>query len=154
MISMLAVLQRVSRASVAVDGEIKGQINRGFLILLGVNSLDTDKDAAVLAAKISGLRIFTDENDKMNLSLSDVEGETLVISNFTLCADCRKGRRPSFVNAARPETAEPLYELFCRELQSNGVKKVEKGVFGADMKVDLTNDGPVTVIIDSKELIK
>lgn len=151
---MLAVLQRVSNASVTVDGEIKGQINKGFLILLGVNSQDTDKDAAVLAAKISGLRIFTDENDKMNLSLEDVEGETLVISNFTLCSDCRKGRRPNFINAARPETAEPLYELFCSELKANGVKKVEKGVFGADMKVELLNDGPVTITIDSKELIK
>ena len=151
---MLAVLQRVSNASVTVDGEIKGQINKGFLILLGVNSQDTDKDAAVLAAKISGLRIFTDENDKMNLSLEDVEGETLVISNFTLCADCRKGRRPNFINAARPETAEPLYELFCSELKANGVKKVEKGVFGADMKGELLNDGPVTITIDSKELIK
>lgn len=151
---MLAVLQRVSNASVTVDGEIKGQINKGFLILLGVNSQDTDKDAAVLAAKISGLRIFTDENDKMNLSLEDVEGETLVISNFTLCADCRKGRRPNFISAARPETAEPLYELFCSELKANGVKKVEKGVFGADMKVELLNDGPVTITIDSKELIK
>ena len=151
---MLAVLQRVSNASVTVDGEIKGQINKGFLILLGVNSQDTDKDAAVLAAKISGLRIFTDENDKMNLSLEDVEGETLVISNFTLCADCRKGRRPNFINDARPETAEPLYELFCSELKANGVKKVEKGVFGADMKVELLNDGPVTITIDSKELIK
>lgn len=151
---MLAVLQRVSNASVTVDGEIKGQINKGFLILLGVNSQDTDKDAAVLAAKISGLRIFTDENDKMNLSLENVEGETLVISNFTLCADCRKGRRPNFISAARPETAEPLYELFCSELKANGVKKVEKGVFGADMKVELLNDGPVTITIDSKELIK
>lgn len=151
---MLAVLQRVSEASVSVDGEIKGKINTGFLILLGVNSDDAEKDAAVLAAKISGLRIFTDENDKMNLSLEDVNGGVLVISNFTLCADCRKGRRPNFINAARPETAQPLYEYFCGQLALNGVKKVEKGVFGADMKVALVNDGPVTITIDSKELIK
>lgn len=123
---MLAVLQRVSNASVTVDGEIKGQINKGFLILLGVNSQDTDKDAAVLAAKISGLRIFTDENDKMNLSLEDVEGETLVISNFTLCADCRKGRRPNFINAARPETAEPLYELFAVSLKPMVLKRLKR----------------------------
>lgn len=151
---MLAVLQRVSEASVSVDGEIKGKINTGFLILLGVNSDDTERDAAVLASKISGLRIFTDENDKMNLALEDVNGGVLVISNFTLCADCRKGRRPNFINAARPETAQPLYEYFCGQLALNGVKKVEKGVFGADMKVSLVNDGPVTITIDSKELIK
>ena len=151
---MLAVIQRVSSACVTVDGQVKGQINEGFLILLGVNSEDTDKDAAVLAAKISGLRVFTDENDKMNLSLDDINGSALVISNFTLCADCRKGRRPNFINAARPEKAQPLYELFCRELEADGVNKVEKGVFGADMKVELVNDGPVTVTINSKELIK
>lgn len=151
---MLAVIQRVSSACVTVDGQIKGQINEGFLILLGVNSEDTDKDAAVLATKISGLRVFTDENDKMNLSLDDINGSALVISNFTLCADCRKGRRPNFINAARPEKALPLYEMFCSELEKNGVNKVEKGVFGADMKVELVNDGPVTVTIDSKELIK
>lgn len=151
---MLAVLQRVSGASVTVDGEIKGQIDTGFLILLGVNAQDTEKDADVLAAKIAGLRVFTDENDKMNLSLGDVGGGVLVISNFTLCADCRKGRRPSFINAARPELAEPLYGYFCEQLASNGVSKVEKGVFGADMKVNLVNDGPVTIAIDSKELIK
>lgn len=151
---MLAVLQRVSEASVSVDNEIKGQIDTGFLILLGVNAEDTEKDAAVLAAKIAGLRIFTDENDKMNLSLGDVGGGVLVISNFTLCADCRKGRRPSFTNAARPETAQPLYEYFCEQLAFNGVSKVEKGVFGADMKVALVNDGPITITIDSKELKK
>lgn len=151
---MKAVIQRVSRAEVRVDGEVVGKIGEGYLILVGVMNGDTINEAQLLARKTANLRIFTDENDKMNLSLEDVEGETLVISNFTLCADCRKGRRPNFINAARPETAEPLYELFCSELKANGVKKVEKGVFGADMKVELLNDGPVTITIDSKELIK
>ena len=106
----------------------------------------------LLANKIAGLRVFTDENDKMNLALADVEGSALVISNFTLCADCCHGRRPSFIRAARPETAEPLYDFFCEKLLKNGVNKVERGVFGADMKVGLVNDGPVTIDINSKDL--
>ena len=151
---MKVVLQRVKSAKVEVDNAIIGSINKGFMLLLGVEENDTEKDAEVLANKVSGLRIFTDDNDKMNLSLSDVDGEVLVVSNFTLCADCSHGRRPSFINAARPDTANPLYEYFCQKMLDNGVKKVEKGIFGADMLVTIENDGPVTIVINSKELIK
>lgn len=149
---MKAVLQRVTECTVTVEGRITGSINSGFLILLGVEKGDSHSDAEKLARKTAGLRIFTDENDKMNLSLSDIGGGVLVVSNFTLCGSCRKGRRPSFDGAAAPETAEPLYEYFCKCLQENGVTQVEKGIFGADMKVALLNDGPVTLIIDSREL--
>ncbi|MDO4830648.1 MAG: D-aminoacyl-tRNA deacylase [Clostridia bacterium] len=149
---MKAILQRVSHAQVNVEEKTVGSIGKGFLILLGVENGDDRIEADVLAAKISGLRIFTDENDKMNLSLSDIDGSVLVISNFTLCADCSHGRRPSFINAARPENAEPLYEYFCQKLLDNGVARVEKGIFGADMKVSLLNDGPVTIDINSKDL--
>ena len=151
---MKAILQRVSNARVEIENKTVGQIEKGFLILLGVENGDEQRDAEVLAAKISGLRIFTDENDKMNLSLTDVGGGVLVISNFTLCADCSHGRRPSFIAAARPETAEPLYEYFCRKMTDNGISRVEKGVFGADMQVSLINDGPVTIEINSKDLKK
>ncbi|MDD6489550.1 MAG: D-aminoacyl-tRNA deacylase [Clostridia bacterium] len=149
---MKAVIQRVAHCEVVVDEKTVGKISQGFLILLGVENGDTQKDAEKLSAKISGLRIFTDENDKMNLSLVDINGEVLVVSNFTLCADCRKGRRPNFENAERPEKAEPLYEYFCNCMKNNGINKVEKGIFGADMKVSLLNDGPVTIIINSKDL--
>ncbi len=149
---MKAIIQRVSRAAVEVEGETVGKIGRGFLVLLGVEQGDDEKEAKTLADKVSGLRVFTDENDKMNLSLADIGGEMLVISNFTLCADCSHGRRPSFIRAARPETAEPLYEFFCNRLMENGVKNVERGIFGADMQVSLVNDGPVTLDIDSKDL--
>lgn len=151
---MKAILQRVSNARVDIKDKTVGQIDKGFLILLGVENGDDQRDAEVLAAKISGLRVFTDENDKMNLSLTDVGGGVLVISNFTLCADCSRGRRPSFISAARPETAEPLYEYFCKKIIDNGISRVEKGVFGADMQVSLTNDGPVTIEINSKDLKK
>ncbi len=151
---MKAILQRVSNARVDIENKTVGEIEKGFLILLGVENGDEQRDAEVLAAKISGLRIFTDENDKMNLSLTDVGGGVLVISNFTLCADCSHGRRPSFIAAARPETAEPLYEYFCKKMTDNGISRVEKGVFGADMQVSLTNDGPVTIEINSKDLKK
>lgn len=151
---MKAVLQRVSNASVTVDNKLVSSINQGFLILLGVEANDDEREAVSLAKKISGLRIFTDENDKMNLSLADVDGEVLVVSNFTLCADCKKGRRPNFERAARGESANSLYELFCNSLLELGVKKVAKGIFGADMKVELLNDGPVTIIIDSLEFAK
>lgn len=151
---MKAILQRVSNARVDIENKTVGEIEKGFLILLGVENGDEQRDAEVLAAKISGLRIFTDENDKMNLSLTDVDGGVLVISNFTLCADCSHGRRPSFIAAARPETAEPLYEYFCKKMTDNGISRVEKGVFGADMQVSLTNDGPVTIEINSKDLKK
>ena len=150
---MKAIIQRVQRASVAVDGNVIGKIDAGFMILLGVEKEDTEIEAEVLASKISVLRVLCDENDKMNLSLSDIKGSVLVISNFTLCGDCRKGRRPSFDNAARPETALPLYDYFCECMRKADIP-VEKGEFGADMKVDLLNDGPVTFIIDSKELAR
>ena len=149
---MKVILQRVSRASVTVDNAVVGAIGQGFLVLLGVAQGDDEKGAEVLANKVAGLRVFTDDNDKMNLSLADIGGEVLVISNFTLCADCSHGRRPSFINAARPETAEPLYRFFCQRLLQNGVKKVEQGIFGADMQVSLINDGPVTIEINSKDL--
>lgn len=150
---MKAVLQRVSNAAVIADGVPVGSINQGFLILLGVDNGDSEPDADVLSDKISGLRVFSDENDKMNLSLSDIDGSVLVISNFTLCADCRKGRRPNFINAAPPERANELYEYFCARMIKNGIP-VQKGVFGADMQVSLVNDGPVTIILRSEELKK
>lgn len=149
---MKAVLQRVSSARVRIDGKVCGEIQTGFLVLLGVMQGDTQKEADCLAAKIAGLRVFTDEQDKMNLSLADVDGGVLLISNFTLGADCRKGRRPSFVRATRPETAEPLYRYMGEQLVKNGVAQVEYGVFGADMQVELCNDGPVTILLDTEEL--
>ena len=149
---MKAILQRVKFAKVEVGGVTVGEIVQGFLVLLGVAQEDDKKEAEVLSNKIAGLRVFTDENDKMNLSLDDIGGEVLVISNFTLCADCSHGRRPSFIAAARPEQAEPLYEYFCQRLRDAGVKKVAQGIFGADMAVSLLNDGPVTIDINSKDL--
>ena len=149
---MKAVIQRVSECKVTVGGETVGSIANGFLILLGVENGDTEKDAEKLSAKISVLRIFTDENDKVNLSLQDIDGEVLAVSNFTLSADCRKGRRPNFINAEKPDRANELYEYFCECMLKNGIKKVEKGIFGEDMKVSLINDGPVTIIIDSRDL--
>ena len=149
---MKAVIQRVSECKVTVGGETVGSIANGFLILLGVENGDTEKDAEKLSAKISVLRIFTDENDKMNLSLQDIDGEVLAVSNFTLSADCRKGRRPNFINAEKPDRANELYEYFCECMLKNGIEKVEKGIFGEDMKVSLVNDGPVTIIIDSRDL--
>ena len=146
---MKAVIQLVSGCSVTVDNNITGQIDRGFLILLGVEQGDTEKQAEKLSAKISGLRVFKDNDDKMNLSLADIDGGVLVVSNFTLCGNCRKGRRPSFDAAARPETAEPLYEYFCECMKKNGVSKVERGIFGADMQVSSVNDGPVTLLYDT-----
>ncbi len=149
---MKAVIQRVAEASVKVNGEVIGQIGKGFLILLGVEKGDDETEARLLANKIYALRVFCDENDKMNLSLKDVEGEVLVISNFTLCADCRKGRRPGFDNAALPDSARYLYEYFCTCMENAGAENVQTGQFGADMKVSLLNDGPVTLIVNSKEL--
>ena len=146
---MRAVLTRVKSASVAIDGEIVGKIGQGFLILLGVGPNDTEKECRYLAEKALGLRIFEDENGKMNLSVNDVGGEILAISQFTLCADCKKGNRPSFTLSAAPDEANRLYELFCSELSANGVRNVEKGIFGADMAVDIANDGPVTIMLDT-----
>ncbi|MBE6784437.1 MAG: D-tyrosyl-tRNA(Tyr) deacylase [Ruminococcaceae bacterium] len=150
---MKAVIQRVAFSDVKVDGEVKGKIEKGFMILLGVQEGDTENDADLLAKKTANMRIFEDENGKMNLSLLDTDGECLVISQFTLCADCKKGNRPSFIGAAKPDEANRLYEYFIEKLKDNGVKKVECGSFGADMKVTLLNDGPVTIILDS-EVIK
>lgn len=149
---MRVVLQRVNKCAVEINGEVVSSINNGFLLLLGVKDGDCKADAMKLAKKISGLRIFTDENDKMNLSLSDVNGSVIVVSNFTLYADCSHGRRPSFIKAARPEISNPLYEFFCEQLRLNGVEDVQTGQFGADMKVGLCNDGPVTLVIDSEDL--
>lgn len=149
---MKAVIQRVTEADVSIDNETVGKINKGFLILLGVEKGDTSLDADKLVKKIPVLRIFEDENDKMNLSCLDIDGEMLVVSQFTLCADCSHGRRPSFTNSAPPNEANELYEYFVSELKRAGVKKVDTGRFGADMKVSLINDGPVTIILDSKDL--
>lgn len=148
---MRAVVQRVSEASVRINGESVGKIGKGFMILLGITQDDSPELCAYLAEKCAGLRVFTDENDKMNLSLKDVGGEVLVVSQFTLYGDCRKGKRPSFIAAARPETAIPLYERFIAELQDRDLH-VETGEFGADMKVSLVNDGPVTLILDTEEM--
>src|SRR3954469_2862089 len=145
---MRAVLQRVSRASVTIDGEVVGSIGRGLLILLGVTHTDTPGDATWLAEKCVGLRIFNDADGKMNLGLTDVGGSVLVVSQFTLYGDAQKGRRPSFVAAARPEQAVPLYEAFVNGIRALGVP-VETGRFGATMQVELVNDGPVTLILDS-----
>ena len=149
---MRAVLTRVNSASVAIDGEVVGKIGKGFLILLGVGPDDTEKECRYLAEKALGLRIFTDENDKMNLGLDAVGGEVLVVSQFTLCADCTHGRRPSFTRSAPPAQANELYEYFTRALGEQGVSHIETGVFGADMAVTLLNDGPVTIILDTKDL--
>lgn len=149
---MKAVIQRVINSSVAVDGEIIGEIGKGFMILLGVMQNDTKEDADKLIKKIPVLRIFEDENEKMNLSCLDTGGEILVISQFTLCADCSHGRRPSFTNSAPPQEANSLYCYFVDELKKSGIKKVATGKFGADMKVSLINNGPVTIVLDSREL--
>ncbi len=149
---MKAVIQRVKHAGVTIDNVKVSFVDRGFLILLGVEQGDTKADADRLVKKIPVLRIFEDENEKMNLSCLDVDGEILVVSQFTLCADCSHGRRPSFTKSAPPAEAEMLYEYFVDELKKAGVKKVDTGRFGADMKVDLLNDGPVTIILDSKDL--
>ena len=149
---MRVVLQRVKECKVKVDNKIVGEISQGFLLLLGVKDGDLQQDAIKLAKKISGLRIFTDNDDKMNLSLGDIDGSVLVVSNFTLYADCSHGRRPSFIKAARPEISEPLYEFFCEQLIENGISNVQRGIFGADMEVSLINDGPVTMVIDSEDL--
>ncbi len=142
------MLQRVTQAQVTVDGETVGQCGHGLLILLAVTHDDTEAQAAWLARKLASLRIFEDDDGRMNLSLIDRGGSALVVSQFTLYGDSRKGRRPSFVNSARPEHAEPLYERFCELLASQG-PSVERGVFGATMAVSLVNDGPVTLIVDT-----
>ncbi|MCD6507669.1 D-tyrosyl-tRNA(Tyr) deacylase [Candidatus Poribacteria bacterium] len=145
---MRAVVQRVSEASVSIDGEIVSRIGKGLLIFLGVGAGDTESDAEYLADKIANLRIFEDEKGKMNLSVLDVGGEAMVVSQFTLYGDCRKGRRPSFTQAAKPDKAQVLYSYFILRLREEGVPTRE-GVFQAHMKVNLTNDGPVTILLDS-----
>ncbi|HUG20048.1 MAG TPA: D-aminoacyl-tRNA deacylase [Planctomycetaceae bacterium] len=148
---MRAVVQRVSRASVEVGGETVGEIRHGFLVLLGIGEDDTLDDVDYMAHKILGLRVFEDEAGKMNLSIDEVGGSMLVVSQFTLFGDCRKGRRPSFITAARPEKANPLYESFVAEIKGQGIP-VATGTFQAHMNVTLTNDGPVTFLLDSTKL--
>jgi D-aminoacyl-tRNA deacylase len=147
---MRVILQRVSEASVTVSGQVIGQIQKGWLALVGIAPEDTPENANWLADKVANLRAFTDSEDKMNLSVIDVQGSVLVVSNFTLYADCQKGRRPSFIGAARPEVAEPLVQVFCNALKKLGVP-VEQGQFGADMRVQLMNDGPVTLIVENSK---
>lgn len=148
---MRSVIQRVTSASVTVDGETVGQIGNGLLILLGVSDDDTDADLKYIADKALNLRIFSDENDKMNLSVQDIKGELLIISQFTLYGDCRKGRRPSFDSAGKPAYANEMYEKFISYCEQSGLL-VQHGIFGADMKVSLLNDGPVTIMLDSKKI--
>ncbi|MDO4628997.1 MAG: D-aminoacyl-tRNA deacylase [Planctomycetia bacterium] len=150
---MRACIQRVTSASVKVHGEIVGKIGGGILVLLGVSATDTEADLYAVADKMAGLRIFEDTDEKMNLSLADVGGEILVVSQFTLYADCRKGRRPSFTDAAAPEKANQFYEIFVDYLRNKGFH-VETGQFRAMMEVSLVNDGPVTIWLDSQELVK
>lgn len=148
---MRVVLQRVAHASVKVDGEYTGKIDRGFMLLVGITQTDTLEIVKKLAKKCAELRIFEDENGKMNRGLADVNGKILSISQFTLYADCKKGRRPGFEKAAKGDVANPLWEAFNEEIRSYGIE-VETGIFGADMKVELLNDGPVTIILDSAEM--
>jgi len=149
---MRVVLQRCSRAEVRIDGAVVGKIGKGFLLLVGVVDGDQKSDADLLARKVAQMRVFEDAEGKMNLALQEVEGAILSISQFTLYADCRKGNRPSFIRAARPEIASPLYDYFNQVLRETYGLQVETGRFGADMKVDFVNDGPVTIILDSAEL--
>jgi D-aminoacyl-tRNA deacylase len=150
---MIAVIQRVSEASVKINGQIKGDIKQGFLVLLGITHSDTEEDVEWLSKKIVGMRVFADNDGKMNLDLKTVDGNILLISQFTLHANIKKGNRPSFIEAARPQIAVPLYEKMIDALTFDLQKNIETGKFGADMKVSLTNDGPVTIIIDSKNRI-
>ncbi len=148
---MRVVIQRVSTASVSIKDNTNSRINSGFLILLGIEEKDGEEDAEWLCSKIANMRIFADDQGLMNRSLMDVQGDVLVVSQFTLHALTKKGNRPSFIKAARPEQAIPLYELFIRTLEEKLNKKIERGIFGADMQVSLINDGPVTIIMDSKD---
>ncbi len=147
---MKAVLQRVSQASVTIQDEVVAQIESGLLVLIGIEDTDNHEDIEWLSAKIVNLRIFADENDVMNLSLKDIDGDMIVVSQFTLHALTKKGNRPSYIKAARPELAIPIYESFVQQIEIDFGKKVQTGKFGADMKVSLINDGPVTILIDTK----
>lgn len=151
---MRIILQRVKHACVAINGKINGKIEKGFLVLVGFKEGDEESYIKPMAEKLTGLRIFEDENEKMNLSLGDVGGDILAISQFTLYADCKKGRRPSFVEAMNPQKAEEFYNKFVKICEDLTGKRIETGIFGADMKVELLNDGPVTIILDSDEIIK
>ena len=144
---MRLLVQRVKNSNVVVEGKTIGEIGQGFMVLLGVAPTDTKETADFLVQKLINLRVFEDENEKMNLSIKDIDGELLIVSQFTLYADTSHGNRPSFIEAARPEEAIPLYEYFCKQCESNGIE-VQKGIFGADMKVELLNDGPVTIIME------
>lgn len=150
---MIAIIQRVTQASVTIEKQVKGQISTGFLILLGVTHTDTQDDITWLSRKIVGMRIFNDSEAKMNLDLAAVEGNILLISQFTLHASTKKGNRPGFTEAARPEIAIPLYEAMIHQLETDSGKPIQTGEFGADMQVSLVNDGPVTILIDSKNRI-
>ncbi|MDY2835253.1 MAG: D-aminoacyl-tRNA deacylase [Candidatus Aphodomonas sp.] len=147
---MRCVVQRVSRASVTVEGKIIGQVEKGYMALVGVEQGDAEQDVRYCADKVAGLRVFEDENGKMNRSVKDVGGAVLAVSQFTLLGDARHGRRPSFSNAARPEEANALYEAFCQALRAENIR-VETGVFQTDMQVELVNDGPVTILLDSRK---
>lgn len=147
---MKVVIQRVTRASVTINGKVKSSIGSGLLVLLGIEEADKNEDITWLSSKIVNLRIFNDENAVMNLSLKDLNGELLLISQFTLCASTKKGNRPSYINAAKPEIAIPLYEKIIEQLTSDLEKSIQTGIFGVDMEVNLLNDGPVTIIIDTK----
>ena len=147
---MRAVIQRVTQASCTVEGRITGEIGIGFLVLLGIEDADTDEDLQWLASKIASMRIFGDENGLMNKALADINGDILLISQFTLFAQTKKGNRPGFIRAARPEKAIPMYEAMIKELEKLTGKKVATGIFGADMKINLLNDGPVTIVMDTK----
>ena len=149
---MRFVIQRVQYASVTVDNNVIGKINNGFMVLIGVENADTKEIADKMVSKLVNMRIFQDENDKMNLSLSDVNGELLLISQFTLYANCKKGNRPSFTEAGKPDMANEMYEYIISKCKES-IEVVEKGEFGADMKVELLNDGPVTIILDSKDIM-
>lgn len=148
---MKAVIQRVSKAEVRVEGSATGKISKGLLILLGIHVSDTEQDVEWMVKKIVNLRIFQDNEEKMNLSILDINGEILVVSQFTLYGDAQKGNRPSFIESAKPEISEPLYESFCYKMSELLGKQVQKGIFGAMMEVDLINDGPVTIILESKK---
>lgn len=146
---MKAVIQRVESAAVRVDGKTVGSCGKGYMILFGAALGDTEAETELLAKKTANLRVFCDENGKMNKSILDIDGEVLAVSQFTLCADVKKGNRPSFIGALEPKSAERLYDLYCEKLRELGVKRVEMGIFGADMKVELINDGPVTILFDT-----
>ena len=145
---MKLVIQRVTHAKVTVEGKVTGEIEKGFLVLVGIKQGDTKQQADYLVRKLCNLRVFSDENGKMNLSIKDVNGSLLIVSQFTLYGDCKDGNRPSFIQAAKSDEAIPLYEYFCDKCSENEIK-VEKGIFGADMKVELLNDGPVTIVIEN-----